>query len=242
MLLSSTLLLLGTFSFELWFESCSVFTVESLHFWKNCRLVLVVYLQPLPLSISLCARPPPSLAAFSSPSCPAPLVSAPCALQRRARRSPPRASPLPAPPCRAAATRAATHAARLASSCFACTVLLLVLKLAEESLSTSFTHSTTQHCFFFLPPLDYPCRSSAAASVRRRQPPPPPHTRKPVLLQHRCNPLKLTEQSNSIPRAHTAPTTAPVSSSSAAAQSRRRPGAPTPLSPCQAHRQHHVIA
>jgi hypothetical protein len=46
---------------------------------------------------------------------------------------------------------------------------------------------------------------------------------------HRRNPLKLTDQSNSIPRAHTARTTAPVSSSSAATQSRRRPDA-APLS------------
>jgi hypothetical protein len=98
-----------------------------------------------------------------------------------ARRSPPHAGPLPAPPRRAAAARVATHGAGLASNCFARAVLLLVLKLAQESLSTSFTHSTTQHCFFFLSPLDYPRWSSASAPARCRQLPPPPHTRDPVL-------------------------------------------------------------
>jgi hypothetical protein len=182
----------------------------------------------------------PSLVTFPSPSCPAPLFSAPRALQRRAHRSPYPRWPSPRPST-SRRRRPSCHArCRLASSCFTRAVLLLVLKLAQKSHSTFFTHSTAQHCFSFLHLLDYPRRSSAAASARRCQPPSPPHTRKPVLLQHRRNPLKLTEQSNSIPRAHTARTTAPVSSSSTATRSRRRPDAPPPLSPCRAHHQHHI--
>jgi hypothetical protein len=84
----------------------------------------------------------------------------------------------------------------LASSSFARAVHLLALKLAQESLSTSFTQSTAQHCFFSLPPLKYPRRSTAAASVRRRQPPTPPPTCDPVLQQHRHDSLQLTDPSN----------------------------------------------
>jgi hypothetical protein len=111
------------------------------------------------------------------------------------------------------------------------------------SLSSPRTHSCTHVLRFYFSSYFLsatPRWSFAAASASRRQPPPPPHTRKPVLLQHRCNLLKLTEQSNSIPSASTARTTAPVSSSSAAARSRRRPDTPPPLSPCQAHHQHHI--
>jgi hypothetical protein len=94
---------------------------------------------------------------------------------------PTRAGPLLAPSRRAATTRATMHATGLASRCFARAVLLLVLKLAQESLLTSFTHSTMQHCFFFLPPLNYPRRSSTAASAHHRQLPPSPPTHDPVL-------------------------------------------------------------
>jgi hypothetical protein len=195
-------------------------------------------LQPLapPPALPAPVTPPPLPAVSRAPAAQAPLLSTPRALQLPC---PPLARPPLASPCPSTSRRRrpSCHACRrLVSSCFTCAVLLLALKLAQESLSISFTHSTTQHCFSFLPPLDHPRRSSAAASARRHQPPSPPHTRKPVLLRHHCNPLKLTEQSNSIPHAHTARTTAPVSSSSAATRSRRRPDAPAPLSPCQAHR------
>jgi hypothetical protein len=150
-------------------------------FLENSKPILL-HLPPVP-PYSAHARDPAAFASrFPSPSCPRTTpLHATCPPAPSPTACPTLAGPLLAPPRCAAAAQAATHAAGLASSCFTCAVLLLVLKLARESLSTSFTHSTMQHCFFFLPPLDYPHRSSAAAPAHRRQPPPPPPTRDPVL-------------------------------------------------------------
>jgi hypothetical protein len=82
------------------------------------------------------------------------------------------ASPPPEPP---------STPPMLASSCFTHAVFLLALKLAQEFLSTSFTHSTAPHYLSFLPPLDYSRRSSAAALARHRQLPLPSSNLDPVL-------------------------------------------------------------
>jgi hypothetical protein len=171
--------------------------VESLHFWRTANWSSFVYLQSSSLCFSLrhpchlrrpCARAPAAPRHPSSSHVPS---------QHSARRSQPCAGPLPTPPRHAAVARAATRAAELASSCSTCAVLLLALKLAQVSLSTSFTHSTAPHYLSFLPPLEYSRRSSAAASARRRQPPLPPPTLDPVLQQHPRHPLMLTGRPNS---------------------------------------------
>jgi hypothetical protein len=57
-MLNSTLLLLGTFPFELWFESYLSFTLESLYFWKITGRPLSSTSSPSPCSTSARAREP----------------------------------------------------------------------------------------------------------------------------------------------------------------------------------------
>jgi hypothetical protein len=154
--------------------------VESLHFWRIADRSLSSTSSSSLSLFSLCRPrrprrpfPEPQLPRAALPcttclSCTAPAASRPLL----APSSPLHVAPPPLEPPRAP---------MLASSYFTCIVFLLALKLAQESLSTSFTRSTAPHYLSFLPPLDYSSQSSTAASARRRQPPLPSPTLDPVL-------------------------------------------------------------
>jgi hypothetical protein len=72
-----------------------------------------------------------------------------------------------------------------------------------KALSTSWSFPRTPSCAHtsafprdFLFPTTTPRRSTAAASARYRPPPPPPPSHDPVLLEHHCNSLQLTDPPN----------------------------------------------
>jgi hypothetical protein len=87
-LLNPTLLLLGTFSFELWFESYLGFIEESLHFWEIANRPSSSTSSPQLLCFFSAPPPPPSLAMCHAPAASAPPFLAPRAAQRPRRRFP----------------------------------------------------------------------------------------------------------------------------------------------------------
>jgi hypothetical protein len=142
--------------------------VKSLHFWRIVdRSLSSISSSSLSL-FSLCRARRLHRPCARAPAGPRRSFARHVPLLHHARRFPASAGPLLTPARHAAVARAATRAAELASSYSTCAVLLLALKLAQESLSTSFTHSTALHYLSFLPPLKYSCWSSAAAPARRR--------------------------------------------------------------------------
>jgi hypothetical protein len=143
-------------------------------------------------------------------------------LQHRARRSPPRAGPFPAPPRRAAATRTATHAAELASTCSRSPCLLLNLKYVPELPTDSLLHSRMPILHLLLLPVRdalpelrrsscSPSTAASAASHPRSSasvaPPPPTDAHRPAQFcspaldrpDHRAGELELRRRSVSSP-------------------------------------------
>jgi hypothetical protein len=112
-LLNPTLLLLGTFSFDLWFESYLGFTAESLHFREIANRSSFVYLESPP-PLFLCARhPTASPAICRAPAAPRRLSSRHVPPLRPRRRFLASRWPAPASPRCATAAQAAMPPAGL---------------------------------------------------------------------------------------------------------------------------------
>jgi hypothetical protein len=233
-LLTSTLLLLGIFSFELWFESYLDITEESLHFWKIADQSLRLSSAPLLCSAlsSLCPTPRRRFAGHVlSFNCPALSLCAPRAAPAPRRRSPDYTGL--SSPCRAALPSARTAFRRCSPSLQPDRRHLLLLAVPTRHSPVDRRSSSPRCLLPHAPRCPSLCPSSARDRHARRRPP------APAIAHCALSSTRSTSRSSqytssyvpapTFPRPILFPTTAPHRASSVAFARRQQPPTQPPI-------------